>query len=340
MERSDCAAAREAIPDLVSGELPEEARREVERHLGSCPGCRLAEEAEKATRGRLRGLSIPPPPVSLARALDTLPAPALAGPDAATKRFPRRVAILRRVPVAAAAALLLAAGLLLFGPPGPVVPVALAAAADTYQEYMDGKIRLTAPADSAAALEKILGTEASAGGIPALEAEGFRVQGACPCGTRGRASVPMILYRREETLVGLVAVPARDVALDPGARRDAAGLEYYAFRARGKTILACPSGPLLHLWVSTLPEAGLVRAALSTPEGRRETGGVPITLPEMTCRACCARVERAVRAVPGVEGVEFDLANRRAVVRMAGGQPLPEEARRRLREMGFTPEGR
>jgi anti-sigma factor (TIGR02949 family) len=52
---TECASIREQIAFLLDGELERGDRERLERHLGGCPGCRAALEAERAFLERVRG---------------------------------------------------------------------------------------------------------------------------------------------------------------------------------------------------------------------------------------------------------------------------------------------
>ncbi|MEK7270693.1 MAG: zf-HC2 domain-containing protein [Planctomycetota bacterium] len=256
-----CKDVREVLGDVLRRRAESADTGRVERHLTECPACRLEAETEKALAERLHGVAIPPAPPSLSSALDRILRP-----------VPATIAVARvpwfrpRLTLAAAAGVLLAFGIAFFlSLPGAPVPAALASAAETYQGYLDGRIApASLPANMVEAFEQKLAGNVNPGVRP-MEAAGFSCAGACTCacGCGCGGTSRMILYRRAESAVGLVAIPSKDVPLDPATRRKSGNLEYHAFRTAGKTILACPCGPDLHVWVSSLPEKELVQIALA-----------------------------------------------------------------------------
>lgn len=261
-----CQDIQGILGDVLRGRADAAAAARVERHLADCPACRLEAGSERALSERLRGIAVPPAPSSLAAALDRIARPA-AEPAAAPRPAATRLSWLRPRLSLAAAGLLLAAGLAFFlSLPGAPVPAALAAAAEAYQEYLDGKIvAAPAPPDVLEAFERKLAGSPKPGVRP-MEKAGFSCAGTCTCacGCGCGETSRMVFYRRAGDSVGLVSIPAKDVLLDSSTQRRAGELGYHAFRTGGKTVLACECGPDLHVWVSTLPEPDLLAIVRKT----------------------------------------------------------------------------
>jgi len=60
--KSDCSQYRGQIPDLLLGELPDQARKALEQHLGECRPCAEERELFAAAIGELRTLGDVPVP--------------------------------------------------------------------------------------------------------------------------------------------------------------------------------------------------------------------------------------------------------------------------------------
>jgi anti-sigma factor RsiW len=60
-----CAKNRKHLNAYMDGELPDRARREVERHLTKCPACLLQLDGLRGLAPLLRNDEVPPVPVGL-----------------------------------------------------------------------------------------------------------------------------------------------------------------------------------------------------------------------------------------------------------------------------------
>jgi len=71
-ETPDCARCRSALPEYVAGQLPDPARRNVERHLAACGACRAELAFWQALSDAAQRAPIPTPPHALAQAQQRL----------------------------------------------------------------------------------------------------------------------------------------------------------------------------------------------------------------------------------------------------------------------------
>ncbi|MFU8822173.1 MAG: anti-sigma factor family protein [Gammaproteobacteria bacterium] len=128
MTQPDCTQVREALDELLDGDLPREVAATMERHVAGCADCAAEQAASTALRAALRQMPVPAPrpgfaAAALAAAIQQAP------PPPAKRAFPtpprgRGFAPWRRLETwagatigAAAAAALIAVFL---GAPGPI----------------------------------------------------------------------------------------------------------------------------------------------------------------------------------------------------------------------------
>lgn len=132
MTQPDCTQVRQALDELLDGDLAHDVAAAMERHVAGCAGCAAEQAAITALRAALRRMRVPAPrpgfaEAALAAAVRHEPAPPAKRSSPATPRG-RSFAPWRRLELwagatigAAATAALMA---LFLGAPGPVeVPV-------------------------------------------------------------------------------------------------------------------------------------------------------------------------------------------------------------------------
>jgi anti-sigma factor RsiW len=143
----------EQIDDLVTGELPDDRREELERHLSGCEECRAELEALQALRGATRGLAgAPEVPAGLEQAVrSTLDraVPSPAAPRAARRPGPWLAA-------AAAVVLVVAGALWLRAPAEEDLP---SAALESYRLHRAGELPHAIETPEEAVLEGFFGRQ-------------------------------------------------------------------------------------------------------------------------------------------------------------------------------------
>lgn len=157
----NCTRLEELIDDFVDGQLPEDERRDVERHLAGCPKCRRAVEQLRAIVEKAAAL-----PREIAPPRDLMPGIRRVVEGAGEQRA--SATWMKWAGVAASVIILITAGIIginirdadpdgsqLASPPGAVLPAGHTAATEfqaAEQEYLQAAALL------AAALEKQRGS--------------------------------------------------------------------------------------------------------------------------------------------------------------------------------------
>jgi anti-sigma factor RsiW len=271
---------------------PEESLRARE-HLSECAPCRIG--LRSVTELNRRIAQSPPPPV---------PPDLEARLRQALRREgqPRRL----RVWIPAAAAAVLAVAVLFLRPlpaSATSIPRFVAGGALFHGRYLAAAPAFNAdsPNEMRAYFRRALDAEVVMPAFDAGPCKGGGCTGACPCSI-DPAPVPWILYRRGDTAVSLLIVPAASDPLPDSARRSSEGRDYYAFAVRGATALVRPARSQAFVWIAKIPEAELLECVLRTSEGRDAFSGAPVSASAILCRACCGKLKGGdVKAGPGVK---------------------------------------
>lgn len=315
----DLGPLRDAFAD---GQIGEEEAERIRLHLSDCADCRKDLRMRAGLRQAVGRVHLPTPPAELrARIM------------AALNRADRAATARRwlRWSPAAAAVLVVLFGLLLIRPVEAKVPGVIRHSSDFHDRLLNGIVRprnISDPAALRAYFRQELGIDVA---VPTL---GCDMDGGCICVLpEARGAAPWIVYRRGTDLLSLLVVPDRGEPLPATARRTYRGVEYSAFAVGENTVLACRSGASCHIWIARMPEARLLEAALSTPEGQGAFTGRRITVAGLTCRACCSLVEERARAIEGVDDARVDMTSMELVL---SGENLDlDRILKALREAGY-----
>lgn len=257
----DCQTVREALGELLHGELEEESSRAVRAHIESCSACHGALEEEKALRRVLR-TRLPryhDPPSLWADTLRTIDR--LEGGGAAVKRT-KGIRWPQAALVAAAVLLVLGAALIFalsHRQPGPNRLVA-ELISDHIRNTMSGSPPPLVSSDPERLLTWVTGKVEFRLTIPPQKLADPQLVGARLTYALERR-IPVLVYLHQERPISLFMVEAKGLATPEKNEREIRGVEFYMAAQKGYHLIGWKSAGFLYCLVADLPSEELLTFA-------------------------------------------------------------------------------